>query len=239
MKKANIAVLAYLGIFSLIFLFLGPIFYQNISFILNPQDRSFLFQARWDWVFLYVGIFGGVSLFLFYHPIRKNSWKKSTSIYIAFIIALFTEMFGIPLTIYFLSSLTPSFPQPSTSPVVAFTITFSGTTFNLLLTSLIAGIISIVGFILIVLGWSKIYKSRYLVTDGIYAYTRHPQYLGIILIVTAWLFAWPTIITMIIWPILTFAYYKLARSEEKQLTKEFGKKYADYKNRVSMILPFL
>ncbi len=235
----KVAVLAYIVVFAVAIFLLSPIFYQNITFLLNPQDVPYIFQGRWDWVLLYIAIFGAFSFFLFYHPLRKGSWKKSTSIYVAFIIALFTEMFGIPLTVYFLSSLAPPLPQSTASPAIAFTFNIFGTTFNLLLTSLIAGIISIVGMILIVLGWKSIYKSKGLVTDGIYAYTRHPQYLGIMLIVTAWLFAWPTLITMITWPILVIAYYKLSRIEEKDMIKEFGQKYVDYRKNVSMLLPFL
>ncbi|MFQ6020530.1 MAG: methyltransferase family protein [Candidatus Aenigmatarchaeota archaeon] len=228
-------ILIYSVLFILFLVFVGPYFIQNITWLLNPESSLYLFQNRWDLVLFYIIIFSMFSFFLIYHPLKKGTWKKSTSIYIAFIIALFTEMFGIPLTAYFLSSFV-SIPQ--NSPVIAFSFDFFGVNYDLLLTSLIAGIFSITGMIFIILGWKKIYKSKGLVTDGIYKIVRHPQYFGILLIVTAWLFAWPTLITIIMWPILVFSYYKLSKYEEIYLEKKFGKKYLDYKNKVSMLLPY-
>ena len=87
-------------------------------------------------------------------------------------------------------------------------------------------------------GWKEIYRSKNeLVTDGIYGFIRHPQYLGILMITTIWLFAWPTLITAVMWPILLFAYYRLAKKEEKEMEKQFGEKYIEYKKRVPMLLP--
>ena len=74
-------------------------------------------------------------------------------------------------------------------------------------------------------------------TSGIYRYVRHPQYTGIIMVITAWLFAWPTLPIIAMWPILVFVYYRLARREEREMLSRFGKKYNDYMRKVPMFLP--
>jgi len=101
--------------------------------------------------------------------------------------------------------------------------------------------VSIFSFLIIALGWYEIYKgrnSKKLVRTGLYKYVRHPQYTGIILIITSWLFAWPTLPTLIMWPLLTGVYYRLARKEEKIAIRHFGKDYEKYMKEVPMFLPF-
>ena len=229
--------LIYFILFVALIYTLGPYFIQNITWLLRPEAANYIFQGRWDLVFLYIFLFSVFSFFLFHQPAQRGTWKKSSSVYIAFIIALFAEMFGFPLTAYFLSSTIPV-PKISDQPAVAFNFTFNGVAYNLLLTSFVAGILSVIGFALIVLGWKRIYKARGLVTNGIYKYIRHPQYLGILIIMTAWLFAWPTILTMIMWPILTYAYYRLAKKEEKFMIERFGKRYINYADQTPRFLPF-
>ena len=83
------------------------------------------------------------------------------------------------------------------------------------MTSLIAAILTIFSRIIIVSGWEKIYYSNgELVTDGVYKYVRHSQYLGILIITTVWLFAWPTLFLIIMYPFLIYAYYGLSKNGE-------------------------
>jgi len=83
----------------------------------------------------------------------------------------------------------------------------------------------------------KIHKSEGLVTSGIYRYIRHPQYTGIFLIITGWLFRWLNPTILIMYPILLILYYRLARREEKHVLKEYGDAYLKYKQSTPMFFP--
>ncbi len=189
-----------------------------------------------------------VVLFLFFvlaflPRMKKRDWRAA-GVYSAFIIALFTEMYGIPLTIYALSSV---FGVP---------IGFSNAEGHLLANMLarlgvwelnvgvavvmaISAIMILVGLGLVISGWQNVYKSKGLITGGIYAHVRHPQYLGIFLTTLAFLIQWPTLLALVMWPILIVMYYRLAGREERELEARFGKKYLTYKRRVPMFLPSL
>jgi protein-S-isoprenylcysteine O-methyltransferase Ste14 len=90
-------------------------------------------------------------------------------------------------------------------------------------------------------GWTLIYKSegKRLIRENVYAYVRHPQYAGILLITIGFLIQWPSLTTLIMWPILIFAYYKLAIREEKDLVKQFGPEFLEYKKRTPALVPRL
>ena len=96
-----------------------------------------------------------------------------------------------------------------------------------------------VGGLLVILGWSKIFNAKdNLVTDGIYKYLRHPQYLGILLATLSLIIYRFSPISVILWPVLVIIYYQLARKEEKNVEGKFGEKFLEYKRNVSMFLPF-
>lgn len=100
----------------------------------------------------------------------------------------------------------------------------------------LGSLLMLVGFIMIYKGWRKVHRAKgELVTDGIYQYVRHPQYLGLMILTIGTLVQWPTIITFAMWPILAVMYYMLAKREEI----EFTEKYTEYKQRVPMLIPLI
>lgn len=80
-------------------------------------------------------------------------------------------------------------------------------------------------------------KGDKLVTEGVYSYVRHPQYSGLFLITIGFLIQWPSLTTLVMWPVLIFAHYRLAMREEKDMVNQFGDKYLEYRKKVSAFVP--
>lgn len=188
----------------------------------------------WSLATINIIIFG---LFIFFIPFRKKIQRLPTSIYLAFIVALYTEMYGFPLTIYALSWFL-GYQNPLThtsghilAPIIGDEVFF--TVFHPLSNVMIA-----IGAMLVILGWNKIHTSKNeLVKTGLYAYVRHPQYLGFLVITLGMLIQWATLPTILMWPILAVLYYRLAKQEEKEMELKFGEKYKEYVGQVPMLLP--
>ncbi|MFQ5633485.1 MAG: methyltransferase family protein [bacterium] len=171
-----------------------------------------------------------VLAFLALLPFRrptKNIWK-SHGAFFAFVIALMTEMFGWPLVIFVLSPLfdVPQIARGFFSAVGHWPAT-AGT------------IVSLSGIVLIAFGWKQIHAAKGLVTSGIYKYMRHPQYTGIFLFTLGWIMHWPSIITLILWPILIAAYVWLAKFEERMALEEFGEAYTEYAANTKRFVPMV
>ena len=182
--------------------------------------------------------------FSFAKPSSKRDWR-SFSAFSAFIVALFVEMYGFPLTIYLLSGwLMQRFPGVDLFSHDA------GHLWNTLLgwkidphfdpLHILSNILIVVGFILLSAAWKVLYaaqKTGTLAISGPYAYVRHPQYDGFILIMFGFLLQWPTLVTLIMFPILVFMYVRLARREENEVLSEFGLEYADYMRATPAFIP--
>lgn len=195
---------------------------------------------NWIVVAISIGLFLLFTL-SFLLPRRKREWR-SAGIFSAFIIALFAEMFGFPLTIYILTSVLGS-RYPVIDPLnhinghlwVALS---GGSTAVWVLVMTISWLAILGGLIVIGLAWRQIHKARGgMVTSGLYRLIRHPQYFGLFLITVGFLIQWPTIITVAMWPVLAVMYYRLARREEKGMLAEFGERYFEYKQMVPMFIP--
>lgn len=163
-------------------------------------------------------------------------------VFAAFIVALFTEMYGFPLTIYVLLSLFGKNIQ-AVNPFDHVNGHLLGTLFGApgwvkLTICLAGGVLMFYGLVIMSRGWKQIHAGEGdLITGGIYAKVRHPQYSGLFLITIGMLVQWPTLLTLLIWPILMVTYYRLAKREEGVMLETFGDKYAEYMNRVPAFIP--
>ena len=182
----------------------------------------------------------------FFKPRTIRDWR-SFSAFSGFLVALFAEMYGFPLTIYFLSGwLQSRFPDVdwfSHDAGHLLEMTFGWKTnphfglFHIVSYILIGG-----GFILIAAAWRVLYDAqqvRALATSGPYSYVRHPQYVGFILVMLGFLVQWPTILTLAMFPVLAFMYVKLAKNEEQDAIAEFGDAYIKYTAEVPTFIPRL
>ena len=184
--------------------------------------------------------------FSFAPPKTSRDWR-SFGAFSAFLVALFTEMYGFPLTIYALSGW-----LGSRYPGIDFLAHDSGHLLEVMFgwganphlgPSHIASYVVIsAGFILLGKSWGILYEAQRrgeLATSGPYANVRHPQYLGFILIMFGFLLQWPTLVTLAMFPILVFMYVRLAKREESNAVAEFGEHYLRYAARTPAFFPRL
>ncbi len=194
----------------------------------------------WPFVVVNAGIF--VFFVLSYlKPKGKAEWR-SMGAFSAFVVALFTEMYGFPLTLYILTSILGS-NYPVIDPFShvnghLWVALAGGSLYIWALVMLLSWAAIIGGLVVMGKGWRQIHKAKgELVTSGLYGLVRHPQYSGLFLITVGMLIQWPTLITAGMWPILMFMYYRLARREEREMQSRLGSQYVAYKAQVPMFLP--
>ena len=184
--------------------------------------------------------------FSFFKPQTKRDWR-SFGAFSAFLVALFTEMYGFPLTIFFLSGwLQSNYPgvdwfAHDSGHLLEMLFGWKANPhfgpFHFLSFVFIGG-----GFVLISAAWRVLHEAQRrhaLATTGPYARARHPQYVGFILIMFGFLLQWPTILTLAMFPVLVTMYVVLARREEREVAGEFGEAYWRYAARVPRFIPQL
>lgn len=167
-----------------------------------------------------------VLMFLFLVPVRlKESWQAHGT-YVGFMVSLFAEMYGFPLTVYFLAGA----GYASEPAFIRYVFLYG---------QVIGSPIVILGVILIYKGWKEVAFKRgtVLVTEGIYKIVRHPQYLGFLLVTLGELIVWPTIPTIVLWPVLAFLYYRQSKREEAVLSEKFGEPFGEWAKKTPMFLP--
>jgi protein-S-isoprenylcysteine O-methyltransferase Ste14 len=182
--------------------------------------------------------------FSFAKPQSSRDWR-SFGAFSAFLVALFTEMYGFPLTIYLLSGwLSTRFPSIDWLSHDAGHLLESifgwKTNPHFGLFHIISNILIGAGFWLLASAWKVLYEAqrhRKLATTGAYARVRHPQYGGFILIMTGFLFQWPTLVTLAMFPILVFMYTRLALAEEREVRAQFGEEYVRYASKTPAFFP--
>lgn len=182
--------------------------------------------------------------FSFSKPQTSRDWR-SFGAFSGFIVALFAEMYGFPLSIYLLSgwlqtryagldlyshdaghlwhTLLGWKGNPHTDPIHLLSFAFIGG-----------------GFFLLASAWRVLYRaqrSHQLATTGAYAKVRHPQYDAFVLIMFGFLLQWPTILTLVMFPVLVWMYVHLARQEELEAMTGFGEEYAKYAQHTPAFIP--
>lgn len=188
-----------------------------------------------------------IILFLYFiksafKPRTKTDWI-TFRYFSAFIVALFAEMYGFPLTVYLLTSyfgngLGLDFTHTN-GHLLNTLLGFKGDPhFSML--HIISYALIIGGLVLLANAWEILYKSvrrNRLATGKVYQYIRHPQYLAFILIIVGFLIQWPTLITIVMAPILIWRYIRLARIEEKKMLQKFGTTYDKYLRKTPSYFP--
>ena len=184
--------------------------------------------------------------FSFFKPATKRDWR-TFSAFSAFIVALFVEMYGFPLTIYLLSGwLQTRFPGLDLLSHDA------GHLWSTLLGEkgdphfgflhIVSYVFLGFGFYLLSTAWHVLYHAQRrhsLATAGPYARIRHPQYVAFVLILLGFLFQWPTILTLAMFPFLLVMYGRLAIIEEGEMRAQFGSDYELYAARTPRFWPKL
>jgi methanethiol S-methyltransferase len=184
--------------------------------------------------------------FSFSRPSASRDWRAFGG-FSAFIVALFTEMYGVPLTIYLISGwFQTRYPGIDLLSHDAghLWLTLFGIKgdphFGPL--HILSGLVIGGGFILLSAAWNVLYRAQRehrLATGGVYRRIRHPQYVGFMLIMLGFLIQWPTILTLVMFPLLVAMYVRLARSEEREAARTFGPVYLAYEAAVPGWFPRL
>ena len=184
--------------------------------------------------------------FSFTRPKTSRDWR-SFGAFSAFLVALFTEMYGFPLTIYVLSGwLQSRFPDVNwlshdaghlLEMLLGWKLNPHYGPFHNLSNLFIIG-----GFSVLAAAWNVLYRAQRegrLATSGLYARMRHPQYVGFVLIMFGFLLQWPTILTLAMFPVLVVMYGYLAKREEQDMISQFGQEYREYAARTPRFFPRL
>ncbi|MGE0823495.1 MAG: isoprenylcysteine carboxylmethyltransferase family protein [Candidatus Binatia bacterium] len=175
-------------------------------------------------------------------PLHTKMGKRSGGALIAFVVALFAEMYGFPLTIYlFAHFLGVRIPLDHISGhLLGDLITWLGLGNGWFIVMLVSNVLLILGIWLISAGWQLVYDAEgRLVTHGVYQYMRHPQYTGIFIITLGFMIQWPTLATLLLWPFVIAMYVKLAKKEEQDVLRTYPEEYRAYMARTPMFFPKL
>jgi protein-S-isoprenylcysteine O-methyltransferase Ste14 len=182
-----------------------------------------------------------VASWFLYRYLAPKTWKEwaGAGVVQAFIIALYAEMYGFPLTIYLLVRFFGLDAFHLNANLWSTLLGYGET--GMLISMILGYTLLFAGLGIFMEGWRELHRAQKegrLVTDRLYGLVRHPQYTGLfVALFGEGIVHWPTVFSVALFPVIVLAYYLLARSEEKKVEKEFGDEYRKYRERVPMFIP--
>lgn len=192
---------------------------------------------NWRLVAFYVALLT-VFLFGILRPRTKSEWR-SAGLAQAFVMALYAEMYGLPLTMYILAWGTgkTEFSQDHFHGHAWAYLLGLGDE-GAILFDVLGQTLIVVGVVLALIGWRQVHRAKGgMVREGLYRRIRHPQYTGFLLFLVGSLVNWPTLPTLVMFPLLLWTYYRLAKSEERDAVAAYGEAYENYQISTGMFLP--
>ena len=108
--------------------------------------------------------------------------------------------------------------------------------------------VRIMGSVLLILGMAiffmcaaQIYIAKFrkkgAVLAGLYSIIRHPQYLALGIAGLGLSILWPRFLTVVLWLVMAFVYYFLAKDEERRMLNAHEETYRAYMEKTGMFLP--
>ncbi|MCW5667245.1 MAG: isoprenylcysteine carboxylmethyltransferase family protein [Piscinibacter sp.] len=184
--------------------------------------------------------------FSFFKPQTGRDWRTFGA-FAAFVVALFVEMYGFPLTIYLMSGwLQTKYPNldlmSHNSGHLWSTLLGEKGDPHFGLLHIASYVFLGLGFYLLSAAWNVLYhaqRANRLAKTGPYARVRHPQYVAFVMILLGFLLQWPTLLTLVMFPILVAMYGRLAVTEEREMRERFGTEFDAYAARTPRFVPAL